>query len=441
MYYRSDVKSIEGERIGRKIFLADAQRVIWLEFILIVTIAFLVRLAVNTWILGFDYIPDPDTTVYENTAINVVQGRGYVAPEGRSYTAPLYPLFLAGVYTIFGLHNYPALKVIEALIGALTCGWIYLIGKTLFGRTTGRLAGLLSTIYPFLVYYTGAALTENLFTFLLAAGIVCLAALAQEFRWQYAFGGGVLLGLAALTRPVTLGLPVVVSIWAGLTFSDKRRASLTAAVVSLALIFTVLPWSIRNYIIHHQVIPVATEDGVTFWGSNNPVVVDNPAKTGRWILYTQLPHANELVGLSESELRRRTYELGQEFLKDNLEKIPRLEAYKLLRFWSLYPNRSTLEKMMSLLSYGILFPFMLIGAVWSLWRNWRGSVLLWGVIALFVGSTLIFYGSTRMRLPIEPYLITFAAFAFDRLGINVNVLATKIARVRQQLAAVLNMHR
>jgi 4-amino-4-deoxy-L-arabinose transferase-like glycosyltransferase len=331
--------------------------------------------------------------------------------------------------------------VIESLIGALTCGWIYLIGKTLFGRSTGRLAGLLSTVYPFLIYYTGTALTENLFTFLLTAGIACLATLAQQFRWQYAFGGGVLLGLATLTRPVTLGLPVVVSIWAGLTFPDKRRASLTAAVISLALIFTILPWSTRNYVIHHQVIPVATEDGVTFWGSNNPVVMDNPAKAGRWILYTQLPHANELVGLSELELRRRTYELGWEFLEDNLEKIPRLEAYKLLRFWSLYPNRGTLEKAMSLLSYGILFPFMLIGAVWSLWRNRRESMLLWGVIALFVGGTLIFYGSTRMRLPIEPYLIVFAAFALDRLGINVGVLSTKVSWIRQQLIAVLNVHR
>ncbi|MGB5934216.1 MAG: hypothetical protein WBH57_14275, partial [Anaerolineae bacterium] len=265
--------------------------------------------------------------------------------------------------------------------------------------------------------------------------------LAQEFRWRDALGGGLLLGLATLTRPVTLGLPVIIFTWAGLTFPDKWRAWLSATVVSLALIFTVLPWSIRNYIIHHRVIPVATVDGVTFWGSNNPVVVDNPAKAGRWILYTQLPHANELVGLSELELRQRTYELGWEFLEDNLEKIPRLEAYKLLRFWSLYPNQGTLEKAMSLLSYGILFPFMLIGAVWSLWRNRRESMLLWGVIALFVGGTLIFYGSTRMRLPIEPYLIVFAAFALDRLGINVGVLSTKVSWIRQHLIAVLNVHR
>ncbi|MGQ9627150.1 MAG: ArnT family glycosyltransferase [Anaerolineae bacterium] len=430
------MKSVESERIGvKKICLASARRNIWLEWGLIVTIALLVRLSVNAWVLGFNYIPDPDTTVYENTAMNVMQGRGYVAPEGRSYTAPLYPLFLAGLYTIFGLQNYPALKAIESLIGALTCGWVYLIGRTLFGRSTGRLAGLLSTIYPFLIYYTGTALTENLFTFLLAAGMVCLAALVQGFRWQYVLGGGVLLGLATLTRPVALGLSVVVPIWAGLVFSDSRRALLSAAGISLALILTVLPWSIRNYVIHHQVILIATEDGVTFWGSNNPIVADNPAKAGRWMLYTQLPHAAELVGLPELELRRRTYELGWEFLRHNLDKIPRLEAYKLLRFWSLYPNRSALEKALSLLSYGILFPFMLIGAIWSLRRNWCGSLLLWGVIALFTGSALIFYGSTRMRFPIEPYLLIFAAFALDR------IFSTKVALVRRRLFGDIFMYK
>jgi 4-amino-4-deoxy-L-arabinose transferase-like glycosyltransferase len=250
---------------------------------------------VNTWVIGFNYIPDPDAIGYENTAINVIRGQGFLAPEGRSYNPPLYPLFLAGVYSVFGLRNYLALKMIESLIGALTCGWVYLLGLTLFGRNAGRLAGFIAIFYPFLVYYTGVVLSENLFTFFLMAGSVCLAVLAQQgFRWRYALGGGILLGLATLTRPMTLALPAILVVWAMLTFpARQQRTWFTAVVVSLALILTVLPWSIRNYIIHHQVVPVSTRDGIAFWGSNNPVVADDPAKIGRWIMYTDLPHADE----------------------------------------------------------------------------------------------------------------------------------------------------
>jgi 4-amino-4-deoxy-L-arabinose transferase-like glycosyltransferase len=409
------MKSNHGKPSGFQNFLSTVPHIPWLEFSLIVGLAFIIRLLSNAWIFGFNYLPDPDTKVYETIALNLINGLGFTCTEGKSYVAPLYPLFIAGVYSIFGIHNYIALKILESLIGGFTCGFVYLIGVFLFGPFTGRLAGIIAMFYPLLIHATSPALTENLFTSLLAVGTTFLAKLIGKFRWRYALGAGLFLGLATLTRPITLLLPFVLIVWSFLVIKKIPHAWYITGTVSLTIAIVILPWLIRNYSIHHQFL-FATEDGVTFWGSNNPVVAENPEKAGRWILYTDLPHAEELSRLPELAQRHRAQELGWQFIRENPDKILRLEIEKLSRFWSLYPNRSKFEKVVSLLSYGILFPFMLTGAIWSFFRNRSGSALLLGIISPFVVSTLVYYGSTRMRLPIEPYLIIFAAFTLVRLG-------------------------
>jgi hypothetical protein len=132
-------------------------------------------------------------------------------------------------------------------------------------------------------------------------------------------------------------------------------------------------------------------------------------------MYTELPHADELRGLPELELRQRANALGWQFLREHPGLIPYLAVQKMARFWSLYPNRSGLEKLLSLLSYGVLFPFMLLGAVWAFLKNRSAALLLLGVISPFVAASLVYYGSTRMRLPVEPYLILFASYALAHL--------------------------
>ena len=65
-------------------------------------------------------------------------------------------------------------RIIQAFIGTLTCLNIYLIGKQVFDKDVGKISLLIASIYPFPVYYTGALLTENIFTFLLSLSVLQL---------------------------------------------------------------------------------------------------------------------------------------------------------------------------------------------------------------------------------------------------------------------------
>ena len=48
-------------------------------------------------------------------------------PEGPFFRAPLYPIFLAAIYRLVG-HDYLAARMVQAIVGALSCVLTYAIG-------------------------------------------------------------------------------------------------------------------------------------------------------------------------------------------------------------------------------------------------------------------------------------------------------------------------
>ncbi|MEK6917155.1 MAG: hypothetical protein AABW92_05420, partial [Nanoarchaeota archaeon] len=70
-------------------------------------------------------LPLSDAANYDQIAVNIVSGHGFSEViDGQKVPTmrrtPIYPLFLAGIYSIFG-HNYIAVKIIQAILGALLC--------------------------------------------------------------------------------------------------------------------------------------------------------------------------------------------------------------------------------------------------------------------------------------------------------------------------------
>src|SRR5262245_8045191 len=68
--------------------------------------------------------------------------------------SPLYPYTLAAVYRIFG-ENLTAPRVLQALLGSLTCAGLFLLGRRLFGRAAGAVAGTMLAVYGPAIYYDG----------------------------------------------------------------------------------------------------------------------------------------------------------------------------------------------------------------------------------------------------------------------------------------------
>jgi hypothetical protein len=95
----------------------------------------------------------------------------------------------------------------------------------------------------------------------------------------------------------------------------------------------------------------------------------------------------------------------------------RLEFFKLVRFWSVFPTSSKAtarDMIVSLLSYGVLLPFFLAGMILALKLPQRPWVL-YAWILHFCLMTLLVYGSTRLRAPVEPVLLLFGALTVEKI--------------------------
>lgn len=72
---------------------------------------------------------------YDGIATTVVAEHHH----GNTWYPPGYPLFLAVIYTLFG-PKVIILRIIQAVVGALTCVVTYLLARRLFNEREGVLA-------------------------------------------------------------------------------------------------------------------------------------------------------------------------------------------------------------------------------------------------------------------------------------------------------------
>lgn len=171
-----------------------------------------------------------------------------VAPQPDAYATPVYPLFL----TLF-VHAPPnpatfiAVSSSQALLGTLAV----LLALRLFLRLSPWIAvpaALLTAMSPHLISIATYMLSETLFSVLLLLALLALCLHAKGTRWYLPglFAGGLLLGAAALTRPVLelFPLAVIFLLWV----SYGRHAALRgAAVLLLGFCLAWAPWIGRNY--------------------------------------------------------------------------------------------------------------------------------------------------------------------------------------------------
>ena len=110
-------------------------------------------------------------------------------------------MFYAGIYYVTG-GVHPALgRLAIALLGLVTIGICFLLGRRLNGPATGLLAALLAATYPAFVFNTGRLLSEPLAEVTVpGAALAFLWALDRRTPWAW-LAPGVLIGLSALVRP------------------------------------------------------------------------------------------------------------------------------------------------------------------------------------------------------------------------------------------------
>jgi len=359
-------------------------------------------------------IPRRDDKQYDAIAVNLLSGNGYsMDMDGQKAPTtdrvPMYPLFLAGIYSIFG-HTYIAVKVVQALLGALTCLLIFAITDIVYNnKKLSIIAACITAVYkPFVFgfhYYGSPAVlySECFYIFIMAAALLTTLAFLKRGEKRLGILSGVLIGMAVLTRPEFALYPVLLMCY--LFFISKFSAATFIKrywIFYLFIMLTIMPWTIRNYVATGHFIPLSTKGGVEFWNGNNVFAYGGWGRIENLSFETR----NRLNNLSEYERSRTLLRMGIDELKSNPKRIPKLFVRKALVHWA--PFEKGFDMFNAFYAGVLLFSFM--GMLF-----FRKHLMVENILLIcFLTTTLvaiIIYGDPRYRHPYESFLIIFAALA------------------------------
>jgi 4-amino-4-deoxy-L-arabinose transferase-like glycosyltransferase len=192
-----------------------------------------------------------DAVEYYNCARNLVRhGVFSKSREGTTLTSdsfrdPGYPVFEAGWMKVFGQWDswYAAMLLSQALLGALTVVLTLALARRWMPLRWLAAAGVLMAVWPHSVAMSSYLLSETLFGFLAALGLLLLHVALERRRAGWAALSGIGFSLAALTNAVLLPFAPLLALY----LLIRKRASLAlCASLAVAALAVVAPWILRN---------------------------------------------------------------------------------------------------------------------------------------------------------------------------------------------------
>ena len=163
-----------------------------------------------------------------------------------------------------------AARLLQALVGALSCALIYGLGLRAFNGRVGAVAGLAAALYGPLIYFDARLLPTGLATlFLLVTPALLLRAVERPSRAIFAVAGAVL-GMTALTVATALALVPLLVFW--LCWQFRNRVGWGWHWIGcfvLGTLVAVAPVSLRNATIGGDAVLISYNGGVNFYVGNN----------------------------------------------------------------------------------------------------------------------------------------------------------------------------
>jgi Flp pilus assembly protein TadD len=348
------------------------------------------------------------------------------------YQAPLYPYFLALLTRLVG-HSFLVPRVVQALLGSLSCLLIHLLGARVFSRRAGLLAGFAAALYGPFIFYDTELLRPSLIIFLSLLTLLWLGGgegWERPGRWA---AGGLLFGLGALAHEgILLFLPAALLLaWRSLRkLIPPSRLVGNTLLLLLVLSATVAPVALRNYLVGGDLVAISFQGGLNFYLGNNPdaarTMLLQPGPD--WERVASLPARRE--GLwRPSEQSAWFFRQGLDFIRREPLAWLSLTWRKFLLFWNAWeddPNNdldyhrrhSPLLRLLLtrsgplVLPFGLVAPLSLLGLLLA-WRRRRGAIPAAFLLAALL-AVVPFHVRARYRLPAVPVLLILAAHAADR---------------------------
>lgn len=368
------------------------------------------NVALRLPLLALDVVPTSDFEWYFDAAKSIAAGAGF-ADKGQltAFWPPGWPAFLGGFLWLAGPHALVG-QVVNLALSVAVILLTARAGQLMFPRSGAwKAAVLLIAVFPNQIAYVPLLSVEIFFEALLMAGFVLMAAGARV-------RAGLVFGIATLTKSQALLIPLILA--------QGRNAVLTTVIAAA----TILPWSVRNYVVLGASVPVATNGGYTLVTGNNPSArggynPDDPLVDG-----VSRDPANQIA--ADREWRAR----GVQWIEDNPMGFVRLAPLKVFRLWardgeaewlyqSGYAGYDAHETIFRVVRWAnqLFYGGVMALALWSLRAMWRQRRSLpaiawsgWAVMGYFTALSVVFSGQSRFHFALMPFAAIYAAHALMR---------------------------
>ena len=359
-----------------------------------------------------------DSIYYSIQAAQNADGNWFAEPLSRTPGAEHPPLTVLAI-TPASLLPSPVFwqRATTTLFGIAAVALIAVLGARIGGRRVALAAAAIAAVYPNLWLSDGLVMSESIAVALVA--IVLLAALwhAERFTLASAVLCGATIGLAALARSELLVLVPLLAV-VGLGTHERRRWVGRAAVLAGSAALVVMPWIVWTSIRLDAPVLMSTNAGMTLLGANCPPTYYGDS-IGGWELGCVFGSDERSGQPDETAVERSNRGRAEAlaYVRQHPERVPVVVAARVLRAADLYGLTSSVrgdvgeERMewgvwAGIAAWWVLAPIAAIG----LHRLPRGTrwVLATPVICV-AAVTVAFYGSHRLRAPMEPVVAVAAA--------------------------------
>jgi 4-amino-4-deoxy-L-arabinose transferase-like glycosyltransferase len=391
--------------------------------VLIVALGVRVGIVVAT---RHSYVPQNDSADFSRIAHSIASGHGFgnaaVPPASgpSAYRSPLFPGLLAIVYWLFGV-SWTAGRLANAVIGTAAVATTAWLAKELWGRQIGLVVLVVAALYPPLWLASYGLQYEALLVLLITSSLAAAVRwLHQPERTSWLVAAGLLAGLAALCRE-TAGV-LLIGLWLLVLMARRSGASLRRlAVVTVAFVVVVAPWTVRNAVRLHAFVPVTTSLGYSVQGSYNATSANTPHDPTLWLPPTSDPATRKVLvaklPITEVQMDAKLRTLAERYIEHHPLYPLKVAAWNTVRLFDFNGLRDAdlivpyvpFNRRLVDLSVLVSYPIDLLAVVGALTRRARRVPYpIWLVPFLWYVGLVLVSGNIRYRAALEPFIVMLA---------------------------------
>ena len=241
------LQSFLGRKTGQWLNKANLPKNLWNLLLLAFVVRLLFFFIAQPW--DDDYTQNiilyKDAKAYHEIAVGLLDNQPI--PDLHTTRTPIFPSFIAAIYFISGINPW-AVMLIHIILSVVNVWILFLLARILFNSTVALIAALFMAIEPYQIYYCTTLQTETLFLFFFLISVYTMINCIYNRSWKMLVLSALAMGLATLTRPISMYIPFIFLIWLFLAAHLTRNTKIYfGAVYGILFLISTLPWAYRNY--------------------------------------------------------------------------------------------------------------------------------------------------------------------------------------------------